>query len=77
VAAKQGAGNGSTQPFDHFAMRARDMVAMRQELKDRGLEFDERVVPGGALAQIFLDDPDGVRVELTFDVAAETEAGTF
>ena len=66
----------TTQPFDHFAMRARDLAGMRGRLRARGLEFHEQTVPGGALAQIFIKDPDGVRVELTFDVAAETEAGT-
>jgi len=76
IAENRGRALGTTLPFDHFAMRARNLAAMRKALNLRGLEFREQIVPGGRLRQIFVSDPDGVQVELTFDVAAETAAGS-
>jgi len=69
-------GDGLTQPFDHFALRARDMKGVRAALDQRGIAFTEQQPPGSTIRQIFLKDPDGVRVELTFDETAEKAAGT-
>lgn len=55
-----------TGPFDHVAFRGDDFGAMRAQLAAAGVEFRERVVPGGALSQLFVRDPDGVLVEINF-----------
>ena len=39
---------------------------MRARLNQAGLTFRERVVPGGALKQLFVPDPEGVLVEINF-----------
>jgi hypothetical protein len=39
---------------------------MRAQFEAAGLAFRERVVPGGALSQLFVRDPDGVLVEINF-----------
>lgn len=57
----------------HVAFRASDYAGMKKRLKKAKVKFDERVVPGRGLTQIFLDTPDHVTVELIFqpdDVAA-------
>ena len=40
---------------------------MRARLKRLRLTWDEAPVPGFPLHQIFLRDPTGMKVELTFD----------
>ena len=57
---------GDTGPFDHVAFRGDDFAATQAALKAAGVAFRERTVPGGALSQIFVRDPDGVLVELNF-----------
>ena len=56
-------GSGS---LDHIAFDARDLDAMRRRLSGKGVAFTEQGVPGGALFQVFLHDPDGIKVELNF-----------
>jgi len=55
-----------TGSFDHLAFRGDDAVALKVRLEKAGLAFRERTVPGGALAQIFVRDPEGVLVEINF-----------
>lgn len=55
-----------TGPIDHVALRASDLVGMRRRLKDNGVEFTERTVPGVGLHQVFVNDPDGVVLEFNF-----------
>ena len=37
-----------------------------RRLGERGISFKERDVPGQALHQLFLKDPDGVTIEINF-----------
>ena len=46
--------------------RATTFEAMRRRVKEAGLIFKERVVPGGRLSQLFVPDPEGVLVEINF-----------
>jgi len=55
-----------TGSFDHVAFRGGDFAAMRARLQKAGVTFKERVVPGGALSQLFVPDPEGVLVEINF-----------
>ena len=55
-----------TGSFDHIAFRGDDFQAMRAHLKEAGVTFKERVVPGGRLSQLFVPDPEGVLVEINF-----------
>jgi catechol 2,3-dioxygenase-like lactoylglutathione lyase family enzyme len=55
-----------TGSFDHVAFRGDDFAAMRTRLQKAGVTFKERVVPGGALSQLFVPDPEGVLVEINF-----------
>ncbi len=61
-----------TGKFDHVAFRTSGLAATRQTLQRHGIAWDERPVPGFPLHQLFLQDPAGIKVELTFD-AAELE----
>ena len=55
-----------TGAFDHVAFHGEDFEGMKKKLRDAGLAFRERAVPGGTLKQLFVPDPEGVMVELNF-----------
>jgi hypothetical protein len=44
---------------------------MKQRLQSKGMAFDSRQVPGGDLWQIFVNDPNGVMIELNYEAARE------
>jgi len=44
---------------------------MSDRLKSRGMPFEARQVPGGELWQIFVNDPNGVMIELNYEAAKE------
>lgn len=52
--------------IDHIAFRGADLDATRQTLRAASVEFREAVVPRDGTTQIFLYDPDGVKLELNF-----------
>jgi catechol 2,3-dioxygenase-like lactoylglutathione lyase family enzyme len=55
----------------HVAFASRDFAGMKQRLESKGVEHDIRQVPGGALWQIFVRDPNGVMIELNYEAASE------
>ena len=55
----------------HVAFVSRGFDAMRQRLASKGMPFDARQVPGGELWQIFVNDPNGVMIELNYEAAKE------
>ena len=56
----------STGPLDHISFNGEDISAMRKRLADQGIAFGESPVPGMPLHQIFLSDPVGLKVEITY-----------
>jgi catechol 2,3-dioxygenase-like lactoylglutathione lyase family enzyme len=63
----------ATGRLDHIAFACDGLKQMRSNLNDRGIKFDERVLPKLNMTQLFYLDPDGIAVECNFD-ASETEA---
>jgi catechol 2,3-dioxygenase-like lactoylglutathione lyase family enzyme len=59
---KAGSGN-----LDHVAFRGVDLDGTRSALAAAGLAYREQVVPRDNVVQIFVQDPDGIQVELNFD----------
>jgi catechol 2,3-dioxygenase-like lactoylglutathione lyase family enzyme len=55
--------------IDHVAFRCTGLEDMLARLKNAGVEFNERQVDNQALYQLFLFDPNGVKVELNFAAA--------
>jgi catechol 2,3-dioxygenase-like lactoylglutathione lyase family enzyme len=55
----------------HVAFASRDFAGMKQRLQSKGTKFDVRQVPGGDLWQIFVNDPNGVMIELNYEAAKE------
>ena len=52
--------------FDHIAFRAKDPDVMIGRMKEKGYPFRERQVPDMDLFQVFVDDPNGITVELDY-----------
>ena len=58
----------------HVAFISRGFADMQQRLEAKGFKYDSRQVPGGDLWQIFVDDPNGVMIELNYEAAKEQGA---
>ena len=58
----------------HVAFASRGFDGMKQRLQSKNMRFDARQVPGGDLWQIFVDDPNGVMIELNYEAAKEQSA---
>ncbi len=56
-------GGGS---LDHIAFRATDAASMLRRLKENNIPYRERQVPNMDLKQIFVEDPNGIRIELNY-----------
>jgi catechol 2,3-dioxygenase-like lactoylglutathione lyase family enzyme len=67
----QDTGSG-TGALDHIAFRATGLKQMMAHLKAQGIAFNERRASGQALYQLFMLDPNGIKIELNYD-AAEAE----
>ena len=57
----------------HVAFASRGFDAMRRRLTSNGMPFEARQVPGGDLWQIFVNDPNGVMIELNYEAAREVK----
>src|SRR3979490_88034 len=55
----------------HVAFASSGFAGMKARLKSKGLPFDVREVPGVAVWQIFVTDPNGVMLELNYEMAKQ------
>jgi len=51
---------------DHIAFRATGLRAMLEHLQREGVDFKQRQVDDQGLYQLFMLDPNGVKIELNF-----------
>ena len=63
-----------TGAVDHLAFFTTGLAETMARLKSRGVPFRERTVPVLELHQVFLDDPNGVVIELNFPAAEHVAA---
>lgn len=61
-------GSGS---IDHVSLRCDDLAAMQQHLVSNGVAFHERVIPEIGEHQLFVEDPNGITVEMIFPYTAQ------
>ena len=52
--------------FDHIAFRANDPSVLIERLKKTDYAYRERQVPNTNLFQIFVEDPNGITIELNY-----------
>lgn len=55
-----------TGTIDHIAFECTDYDAMEKKLRGRGLKYTSSDVPSINLRQLFVNDPNGVTLELNF-----------
>lgn len=60
-----------TGAIDHVSLTAQGFESFADRFAAHGLPWREFVVPGTTLWQLFVFDPSGVQLELTFDARAE------
>jgi catechol 2,3-dioxygenase-like lactoylglutathione lyase family enzyme len=60
-------------PVDHIAFSALDYEALTARLAQKGVDAVTNAVPGGP-RQVFIDDPNGVRVEINVSKAPPSGA---
>lgn len=68
-----------TGHVDHISFRSHGLKEMRRHLHELGVPFTEAPVPGWDMQQLFLHDPRGLKIELTFwlkQEAPDEEAGS-
>lgn len=58
-----------TGPVDHIAFNAFDCESVKAKLVAYGVKFAENRVPTAGLTQLFLNDPNGVKVEINVRIA--------
>ncbi len=63
---KDPASLGGTGAIDHVAFAATGLGDLLARIRERKLPYRERTVPGSDLHQVFLEDPNGVTIELNF-----------
>jgi len=63
-------GADGTGTIDHVAFVAHDVEGMRAHFARQGATVRERTVPSLNLHQMFLEDPNGVTIELNFPAVA-------
>ncbi|MBI5718450.1 MAG: VOC family protein [Burkholderiales bacterium] len=60
--------------IDHVSVACQGYDLFRARFEKYGLPYRENLVPGTPLWQLFIHDPNGVQLELTFHANAESEA---
>ena len=55
-----------TGHVDHISFRSHGLKEMRRHLGELGVPFTEAPVPGWDMHQLFLHDPRGLKIEMTF-----------
>jgi len=53
-----------TGPVDHIAFHAHDYDEILTRLERNGVDVQKNDPPGGVLRQLFLSDPNGVKIEI-------------
>ena len=56
--------SNSTGAIDHIAFNAVDYDEVLSRLERHGVQARRNEQPGGALRQLFLEDPNGVKIEI-------------
>ena len=52
--------------LDHIAFRSKDPELVMMQLNENGYEYHERYIPIMNLFQIFVEDPNGIMIELNY-----------
>jgi catechol 2,3-dioxygenase-like lactoylglutathione lyase family enzyme len=62
-----GGRDGDTGPIDHVAFKCTGLADYKKRIEDAGMKWDHNVIAEMGVTQLYVDDPDGVKVELNFE----------
>lgn len=62
-----GAAVSGSGAVDHIAFHGLGFAATKARLIEAGIPFREALIPRDGTRQLFVHDPDGVKIELNFD----------
>ncbi len=65
--------SADTGALDHIAFEASGLKQMIAELEERGIAARHRRVPDAGLYQLFIQDPNGLTIELNYPAAEGRE----
>ena len=68
-------GDGTTGSIDHIAFEATGLKDMIARLEKHGIAASHRKVPNLDLHQVFVLDPNGIRIELNYPALEGAEVG--
>jgi len=60
--------------FGHIAFDCKGLDTFKEKLKSRKIRYEERPTPDNSLMQVFFDDPNGVLVEMVFNIVESQSA---
>jgi catechol 2,3-dioxygenase-like lactoylglutathione lyase family enzyme len=69
-----GSAPSGSAAIDHLSLSCSGYAAYRERFVAQGLDWREFLVPGTSLWQLFVYDPSGVQLELTFEGGNEAGA---
>ena len=52
--------------IDHFALKGQNLTEFKKRLNQENIEFIEKTTPDNMFFQIFITDPNKIKVEVTF-----------
>ena len=58
---------GGTDAIDHVSFATTGLAEILERLEARSIQPLRRTVPEDGSHQVFFDDPNAIRIELTFD----------
>jgi catechol 2,3-dioxygenase-like lactoylglutathione lyase family enzyme len=65
--------NAGTGPIDHIAFEATGLKEMVARLEELAISVHHRKVPDLGLHQVFINDPNGVKIELNYPASEGAE----
>lgn len=66
VGERKPAAGGGTGALDHVALAGTDKAALIGRCRKHEVAYRERAVPQSNLTQVFLQDPDGLTIEINY-----------
>ena len=51
--------------LDHVAFRANNIKSIKEKLDQHNISYEERITPDNQVHQIFIIDPNGIKIELS------------
>jgi catechol 2,3-dioxygenase-like lactoylglutathione lyase family enzyme len=69
----KGGGENGTGAIDHLAFRCQGLAETQARLIEHGYKFRERLVPALNERQLFVEEPNGLSVELVFSASENAE----